>query len=158
MDRHLVVTVLFAFSAAFKKSSLPPASFFAQTAPSARSAYRNSLLLHAVVLLFLPMSTKLLAGAIVAVMLWVAAVQMTVPAQQYYLISLPPHSSQVALSINTSVFQLGLALGAGLGGVIVNHAAIWHISWVGGLFVLAGFGFALASFAQPKEARKAKSA
>lgn len=52
MDRHLVVTVLFAFSAAFKKSSLPPASFFAQTAPSARSAYRNSLLLHAVVLLF----------------------------------------------------------------------------------------------------------
>lgn len=110
-----------------------------------------SLVVHALVLLFLPLSTMLFAGAILAVMFWVAAVQTTVPAQQYYLITLSPHSSQVALSINTSVFQLGLALGAGLGGLIVNHAAIVHVSWVGGLLVLAGLGFAVASFSQPKE-------
>ncbi|MBH0331030.1 transporter [Brevibacillus brevis] len=109
-----------------------------------------SLLLHAVILLFLPLSSQLFTWAIIMVMFWVAAVQTTVPAQQYYLITLSPHSSQVALSMNTSVFQLGLALGAGLGGVIVDHVGIVHISWVGGLLVLVGFGFAWASFAQEK--------
>ncbi|MFG0215343.1 MFS transporter [Brevibacillus porteri] len=109
-----------------------------------------SLLLHAAILLILPLSSQLFTWAIITVMFWVAAVQTTVPAQQYYLITLSPHSSQVALSMNTSVFQLGLALGAGLGGVIVDHAGIIHISWVGGLLVLVGFGFAWASFAQEK--------
>ncbi|MCM3145410.1 MFS transporter [Brevibacillus sp. MER 51] len=109
-----------------------------------------SLLLHAVILLMLPLSSQLFMGAIITVMFWVAAVQTTVPAQQYYLITLSPHSSQVALSMNTSVFQLGLALGAGLGGGIVDHVGIAHISWVGGLLVLVGFGFAWASFAQEK--------
>ncbi|NTU33393.1 MFS transporter [Brevibacillus sp. HB1.1] len=109
-----------------------------------------SLLLHAAILLILPLSSQLFTWAIITVMFWVAAVQTTVPAQQYYLITLSPHSSQVALSMNTSVFQLGLALGAGLGGVIVDHAGIVHISWVGGLLVLVGFGFAWASFAQEK--------
>ncbi|TQR30814.1 MFS transporter [Brevibacillus brevis] len=109
-----------------------------------------SLLLHAAILLFLPLSSQLFTWAIITVMFWVAAVQTTVPAQQYYLITLSPHSSQVALSMNTSVFQLGLALGAGLGEVIVDHVGIVHISWVGGLLVLVGFGFAWASFAQEK--------
>ncbi|QDS36548.1 MFS transporter [Brevibacillus brevis] len=109
-----------------------------------------SLLLHAAILLILPLSSQLFTWAIITVMFWVAAVQTTVPAQQYYLITLSPHSSQVALSMNTSVFQLGLAMGAGLGGVIVDHAGIIHISWVGGLLVLVGFGFAWASFAQEK--------
>ncbi|NQF17117.1 MFS transporter [Brevibacillus sp. HB1.3] len=109
-----------------------------------------SLLLHAAILLILPLSSQLFTWAIITVMFWVAAVQTTVPAQQYYLITLSPHSSQVALSMNTSVFQLGLALGAGLGGVIVDHVGIVHISWVGGLLVLVGFGFAWASFAQEK--------
>ncbi|KMZ44947.1 transporter [Bacillus sp. FJAT-27238] len=109
-----------------------------------------SLLLQVVILLILPLSSQLFTWAIITVMFWVAAVQTTVPAQQYYLITLSPHSSQVALSMNTSVFQLGLALGAGLGGVIVDYVGIVHISWVGGLLVLVGFGFAWASFAQEK--------
>lgn len=109
-----------------------------------------SLLFHAVILLILPLSSQLSTWAIITVMFWVAAVQTTVPAQQYYLITLSPHSSQVALSMNTSIFQLGLALGAGLGGVIVDHAGIVHIGWVGGLLVLVGFGFAWASFTQEK--------
>jgi len=110
-----------------------------------------SLLLHAVILLLLPLSAQWFAGAIISIMIWIGAVQSTVPAQQYYLITLSPTSSEVALSMNTSIFQLGLAVGAGLGGVITEHSSVLHLGWVSGIFVLVGLCFAWITFSQQKK-------
>ncbi|GIO09207.1 putative MFS-type transporter YbcL [Brevibacillus reuszeri] len=110
-----------------------------------------SLLAHAVILFVLPLSAQWFIGAIICIMIWIGAVQSTVPAQQYYLITLSPHSSEVALSINTSIFQLGLAIGAGLGGLIVEHSTVLNLGWVSGILVLAGLSFAWMTFSQQKK-------
>ncbi|WP_103108167.1 MFS transporter [Brevibacillus reuszeri] len=114
-----------------------------------------SLLAHAVILFVLPLSAQWFIGAIISIMIWVGAVQSTVPAQQYYLITLSPHSSEVALSINTSIFQLGLAIGAGLGGLIVEHTSILNLGWVSGILVLAGLSFAWMTFSQQEKEKAA---
>ncbi|WP_289141136.1 MFS transporter [uncultured Brevibacillus sp.] len=114
-----------------------------------------SLLVHAVILSVLPLSVQWFIGAIISIMIWVGAVQSTVPAQQYYLITLSPHSSEVALSINTSIFQLGLAIGAGLGGLIVEHTSILNLGWISGILVLAGLCFAWATFSQQEKEKAA---
>lgn len=110
-----------------------------------------SLLLHAVTLFLLPLSAQWFSGVIVSIMIWIGAVQSTVPAQQYYLITLSPHSSEVALSMNTSIFQLGLAVGAGLGGMIMEHSSVLHLGWISGIFVLVGLGFAWITFSRQKK-------
>lgn len=111
-----------------------------------------SLLAQAVILFVLPLSAQWFIGAIISIMIWVGAVQSTVPAQQYYLITLSPHSSEVALSINTSIFQLGLAIGAGLGGLIVEHTTILNLGWVSGILVLIGLCFAWVTFTKQEKA------
>ncbi|MDO3682079.1 transporter [Paenibacillus ehimensis] len=105
-----------------------------------------SLLLHATILIAFPFAAQLVIGAMLATMVWIGAVQTTVPAQQYYLITLSPHSSEIALSVNTSVFQLGLAVGAGMGGLIVDRYTAAPLGWVGGATVLLGLFFAWLSF------------
>ncbi|MGF9911695.1 MFS transporter [Paenibacillus ehimensis] len=105
-----------------------------------------SLLLHATILIAFPFVAQLVIVAMLATMVWIGAVQTTVPAQQYYLITLSPHSSEIALSVNTSVFQLGLAVGAGMGGLIVDRYTAAPLGWVGGATVLLGLFFAWLSF------------
>ncbi|WP_312114655.1 MFS transporter [Brevibacillus reuszeri] len=109
------------------------------------------LLAHAVMLFILPLSAQWFVGSIISIMIWIGAVQSTVPAQQYYLITLSPHSSEVALSINTSIFQLGLAIGAGLGGLIVEHSTVLNLGWVSGVLVLIGLCFAWMTFSQKEK-------
>ncbi|WCN37442.1 MFS transporter [Aneurinibacillus uraniidurans] len=105
-----------------------------------------SLFLHAAILIILPFMAQLIFGAMLAVMVWMCAVQMTVPAQQYYLITLSPQSSEIALSVNTSIFQFGLAAGAGMGGLIVNHYSVAPLGWVGGASVLISLFLVWLSF------------
>ncbi|MFB6365552.1 MFS transporter [Paenibacillus elgii] len=113
-----------------------------------------SLLLHAAILIAFPFAAQFVVGAMLATMLWMSAVQTTVPAQQYYLITLSPHSTEIALSANTYVFQLGLAVGAGVGGLIVDRYTASPLGWVGGSIVLLGLFFAWLSFSLDRASSK----
>jgi len=64
------------------------------------------------------------------------------------LISLVPVSAGIAVSINTSVFQSGIAHGAAAGGVVIERSDIIHIGRVGGTVVLLDLHAAALSFAR----------
>ena len=42
------------------------------------------------------------------------------PAQQYYPVSVSPQLADFVLSLNNSILQLGIAVGASIGGLIFN--------------------------------------
>ncbi|MEH6939155.1 MFS transporter [Bacillus sp. JJ664] len=56
--------------------------------------------------------------------------------QQYNLATISPESSDVLLGLNQSMMQLGFAVGAGLGGVIVGQISLSSITWFSALSVV----------------------
>lgn len=79
------------------------------------------------------------APVIVASLLaWALAWGMAPVGTQLWLASATRHAPEAAQSINTSVFQLSIALGSLAGGIAVDHVDLRASMWVGtGLFVLA---------------------
>lgn len=64
-------------------------------------------------------------------MIWMLATWSISPAQQLNLVTLVPHSPDIALSVNTSFIQFGFALGSGLGGLVISHSSVLHLNWLG---------------------------
>ncbi|MBD3918369.1 MFS transporter [Paenibacillus sp. PR3] len=64
-------------------------------------------------------------------MLWSLSAWSSGPTQQYHLISLAPEATSIMLSLNSSVLQLAMAAGAGIGGIIVESASLTAITWIG---------------------------
>ncbi|WP_256708032.1 MFS transporter [Paenibacillus sp. FSL R7-0337] len=105
-----------------------------------------SLLLHAASLALLPLAAATMASALIILAVWFGAAWMTTPVQQYYLISLSRESSGLALGLNSSILQLGMAVGAGLGGWVVNQTSLMQLGWVGAISLLLSLTAALYSF------------
>ncbi|MGO4786027.1 MFS transporter [Paenibacillus sp. 2KB_20] len=97
-----------------------------------------SLLLHAVSLAALSWVGTTFIGAIMILAIWIGSAYMTTPAQQYYLVSLSPNSSGLVLSLNNSVLQLGIAVGAGAGGWVVNQTSVMNLGWIGAISIVIG--------------------
>ncbi|UUZ91019.1 MFS transporter [Paenibacillus sp. P25] len=110
-----------------------------------------SLLLHAAALTVLPLMATTFAGALIILALWIGSATMTIPVQQYYLISLAPESSGLSLGMNNSIFQLGMAVGAGAGGWAVNQTSVLNLGWFGAVIVLLGLIAAFYSFSLNKQ-------
>ncbi|GGG69979.1 MFS transporter [Paenibacillus radicis (ex Gao et al. 2016)] len=104
-----------------------------------------SLLLHVIALFFLPVAAVTFVGSLFIVALWMLGAWTTAPAQQFYLVTMAPQSTDIILSLNSSAFHLGVAVGATLGGVIVENLPLSSIGWVGGLVVLLATVFAVIS-------------
>jgi DHA1 family putative efflux transporter-like MFS transporter len=104
-----------------------------------------SLLLHAIALFFLPLAAVTFVGAMFILALWMLGAWTTAPAQQFYLVTMAPKSTEIILSLNSSAFHLGVALGAALGGVVVERLTLSSIGWVGGLVVILATVFAVIS-------------
>jgi DHA1 family putative efflux transporter-like MFS transporter len=79
-------------------------------------------------------------------MLWAFTAWSSGPTQQYHLITLAPGATGIMLSLNSSVLQLGMAAGAGVGGVVVEKASLSSISWIGAAGVLIAVVTVAASF------------
>jgi MFS transporter, DHA1 family, inner membrane transport protein len=64
---------------------------------------------------------------------------MNVPGLQVYVVKLSeryvPSAVNVASAINIAAFNLGIAIGAFVGGVIVDSIGIIHTPWIGGVMV-----------------------
>jgi len=63
--------------------------------------------------------------------LWSFAAWSSGPTQQYNLVTMAPESSGIMLSLNSSVMQLAMAAGAGIGGIAVNSVSLSSITWIG---------------------------
>jgi DHA1 family putative efflux transporter-like MFS transporter len=75
---------------------------------------------------------------------WIFTMSMTIPAIQTYFIQQAPQSSNLVLGLNTSVLHLGVAMGAGIGGLIVKSTeTVLHNPWVasGAAFISLAMAF-----------------
>lgn len=106
-----------------------------------------SMSIHALALLLLPIMNIAMLSTITIVAVWVGSAWMTSPTLQTYFIQQTPASPDLALSLNTSVLQFGIAVGAGFGGVAVNAAGSVAVTpWIGGGLVILGMIAAWISF------------
>lgn len=112
--------------------------------------YRRTLVggmtLHAIILVLISLLAHSPAFVIPLLMLWAFAAWSSGPTQQYHLISLAPEASSIMLSLNSSVLQLAMAAGAGIGGVIVEQSSLAATSWIGAAGVAAAALIAASAF------------
>ncbi|KIL42155.1 MFS transporter [Gordoniibacillus kamchatkensis] len=86
--------------------------------------------------------------------LWMFSLFMTAPALQTYFIQQAPQSSNFVLGVNTSIIHLGIAAGAGAGGLVADATStVLHNSWIAGCTYVLGLGLAGVSFSLRKKIR-----
>lgn len=105
------------------------------------------LLVHAAALALLPAFSSWLVPDLILIGVMMFAMFVTAPAIQTYFIQQAPESSDLVLSLNTSVTHLGLAAGAGMGGAVISATStVLYNPWVAGPVVALGLGAAIVCF------------
>ncbi|MED4954888.1 MFS transporter [Paenibacillus macerans] len=114
------------------------------------------LVMHAATISTLPLWAGRTIPGIAFLSLMALAMFATGTAIQSYFIARAPQSSNLVLSINTSITHLGLALGAGGGGLVLESTGtLYYHPWLGGLLV--GLGLAAASVSIAWGRKKSRS-
>ncbi|PCL91897.1 MFS transporter [Paenibacillus lautus] len=109
----------------------------------------SGMVLHVFSLILLSLVGQSIIAVFAILILWSFAAWSSAPAQQFNLVSLVPESSGVMLSLNSSMMQLAMAVGAGIGGLIVNRVSLASITWFGvfGVLIAIIAVFVLSSMA-----------
>ncbi|UVI30067.1 MFS transporter [Paenibacillus spongiae] len=110
----------------------------------------GGIAVHAAALILLSLAAGSPSIVFVLLMLWSFSAWSTGPTQQYNLMTLAPEASGIMLSLNSSVLQLAMAAGAGIGGVVVERASLSSISWIGAAGVAVAAATAIASVRQSR--------
>ena len=111
--------------------------------------------LHIVTLILLSLVTHSYIGVLMILILWSFAAWSTGPTQQFHLATIEPEMSGVLLSMNQSMMQFAMAVGAGIGEVFVENVSLASITWVGALGVMIAIITSLTIFhSQPKQTLK----
>ncbi|MEU9177964.1 MFS transporter [Streptomyces sp. NPDC048550] len=91
--------------------------------------------LAAAMLLF-PLLGKSQAGGIALLVLWGLAFGGVSVSLQTWMLKSAPHAMEAASALWVSVFNLAIALGALVGGLIVDQVELITVAWLGGVVVL----------------------
>lgn len=111
------------------------------------------LLMHAAALIAFTMMRGATVGVFVILMIWGVAAWTTTPANQFYLLSLKPQAPETVLSLNTALMNIGMTIGAGLGGAVIDTVSVLHLGWMSGIVVLFALAVAMYSFASCEKQR-----
>ncbi len=105
--------------------------------------------LLAAVLLILSLTAGNQWLVLLTVLAWGAVAFGNVPGLQVYVVKQAqahaPEAVDVASGLNIAAFNLGIAGGAWLGGLIVAHMGLVHTAWIGALVVLGAVALTLWS-------------
>lgn len=105
--------------------------------------------LQAVVLLVLNFAAPYPSAGLAAVLLMGLLAFMNVPGLQLYVVMLAERHAKKAVdfasSLNIAAFNAGIAIGAFLGGIVVERLGVAHTPWVGAVMVAAAVLLTAAS-------------
>jgi multidrug resistance protein len=97
-------------------------------------------MIQAVVLVVMSFMIPFKVAGLIAVFLMGLFAFMNVPGLQLYVVQLAekyvPTAVDVASALNIAAFNVGIAIGALVGGAIVDSIGLVHTPWIGGLMVL----------------------
>lgn len=96
----------------------------------------GGILLHAIALLLFPFIGQFAFLFYVLLIFWALSAWSSGAPIQFQLISLAPAAASIVLSLHSAFGQLGMAAGAGIGGVAVKNGLLNYIPWIGA-FALA---------------------
>ncbi|KVP91878.1 MFS sugar transporter [Burkholderia ubonensis] len=106
-------------------------------------ALKRIFLLLAVVLLALAFTVHVKWLAILTMLAWGAVAFGNVPGLQVYVVKqarhFAPDAADVASGFNIAAFNLGVAGGSSLGGLIVAHVGLGHTPWIAAVVTLGAF-------------------
>ncbi|MBT2736584.1 MFS transporter [Bacillus sp. ISL-7] len=97
---------------------------------------KSGLVLNIVSMILLSFVSNSLIAVFMILIIWSFAGWSSGATQQYNLATIHPESSDVLLGLNQSMMQLGFAVGAGLGGIVVGQLSVSSITWFGALGVV----------------------
>jgi predicted MFS family arabinose efflux permease len=97
-------------------------------------------IIQTVVLVLMSFMIPFKVAGLIAVFLMGLFAFMNVPGLQLYVVQLAekyvPSAVDVASALNIAAFNIGIAIGALIGGVVVDSMGLVHTPWIGGLMVL----------------------
>jgi MFS transporter, DHA1 family, putative efflux transporter len=96
---------------------------------------KRGLVLNIVSMILLSFVSGSLIAVFMILIIWSFTGWSSGATQQYNLATIHPESSNVLLGLNQSMMQLGFAVGAGIGGLVVGELSVSSITWFGALAV-----------------------
>lgn len=82
---------------------------------------------------------------------------MNVPGLQVYVVKLAekyvPSAVDIASALNIAAFNIGIAIGAFIGGIVVDTIGLIHTPWIGGIMVLGAVLLSLVSSSLEKSSK-----
>ncbi|MGO4271433.1 MFS transporter [Paenibacillus sp. TAF58] len=117
----------------------------------------SGMLLHVITLILLTLAAHSPSIVFPLLILWSFAAWSSGPTQQYNLVTLAPESSGIMLSLNSSVMQLAMAAGAGVGGVVVGQISLASVTWIGAIGVGIAMIITILSFRQSRAGSKSSA-
>jgi len=96
--------------------------------------------LHAVILIVMSFMIPFKIVGLIAVILMGLVAFMNVPGLQLNVVQLAekyvPSAVDVASALNIAAFNIGIAMGSIIGGLVINSIGLVHTPWVGGVMVI----------------------
>jgi len=110
-----------------------------------------SVIVQASALALLPLAVHSFSYAIILLAVWALSMFVLGPATQTYFIEKAPQSSNLIISLNLSITQIGLATGAAAGGMAVTmNATVLYNPWVAAFALLLSFAAIIVSIRRSK--------
>lgn len=97
-------------------------------------------IMHAFIMIVMTFMIPFKVAGLIAVILMGLVAFMNVPGLQLYVVQLAekyvPAAVDVASALNIAAFNVGIAMGSIIGGLVINSIGIVHTPWVGGIMVI----------------------
>jgi len=115
--------------------------------------------IQAIILVILTFTAPFKVVGIVTIFFLGLLAFMNVPGLQIYVVKLAekyvPSAVDIASALNIAAFNIGIAIGAFVGGLVVDKIGLIHTPWIGGVMVLGAVLLSVWSSALEKRKSKA---